>query len=178
MLCIMDHILQRVIQEFSLTHQAGPYHRLACNLAPLHNSATFSQTSVVLRFYQPYQLATCSRRVASTRFRIGAFHGKNQSCSPPEASRIPSIKVSRKLGMLVAMTPGKDSSGPRASKISPNHHTLGRNRKIKKRMAANLAGCPKAFLRRINPHGKCFTSVPAWACLTTWAPDMLPSRQT
>ena len=151
--------------------QAGPYHKRPCNLSPLHNSATFCQSSAIYPLY----LAKGSRRVASTRFRMGAFHGKNQSCSPPEASRMPSIKVSLRLGMLVAITPGKDSSGPRASKISPNHHTLGRNRKIKKRMAANLVGCFKPFLCRINPTSN---FVPALACLTTWAPDMLPSRRT
>ena len=49
------------------------------------------------------------------------------------------IKVSCKLGMLVAITPGIDSKGPRASKTKPKYHTLGLKRKIKKRIAASLA---------------------------------------
>ena len=49
------------------------------------------------------------------------------------------IKVSCKLGMFVAMTPGIDNKGPRAKRTKPKYHTLGLKRKIKKRIAASLA---------------------------------------
>ena len=77
---------------------------------------------------------------ASTKLRIGAFHGKYHTCNTRDVCKIIFIKVSRRLGVLVASTPGNTSKGPRAKRTKPNHHTLGRKRKIRKRIAPNLHG--------------------------------------
>mmetsp|Transcript_109498 Transcript_109498/g.153240 ORF Transcript_109498/g.153240 Transcript_109498/m.153240 type:complete len:91 (-) Transcript_109498:185-457(-) len=81
---------------------------------------------------------------ASTKLRIGAFQGKYHTCKTREVCKIIFIKVSRRLGVLVATTPGNTSKGPRAKRTKPNHHTLGLKRKIRKRMAPNL-GLPDHF---------------------------------
>ena len=62
---------------------------------------------------------------ASTKLRIGAFHGKYHTCNTRDVCKIIFIKVSRRLGVLVASTPGNTSKGPRAKRTKPNHHTLG-----------------------------------------------------
>ena len=61
---------------------------------------------------------------------------------------MPNIKVRRKLGMLVATTPGRDKSGPLARRTRPNHHTFGLKRKIRKRIAASLASCEQKSQKR------------------------------
>ena len=53
---------------------------------------------------------------------------------------MPNMRVSRKLGIFVARTPGKAKSGPLARRTRPNHHTFGLKRKIRKRIAASLTG--------------------------------------
>ena len=62
----------------------------------------------------------------------------SSSKHPKEPLTGPTGLQSYKLGMLVAITPGMDSKGPRAKRTKPKYHTLGRKRKIKKRIAASL----------------------------------------
>ena len=66
---------------------------------------------------------------------------------------MPSMSVSRRLGMLVARTPGKDKSGPLARRTRPNHQTFGLKRKIKKRMAASLARFHATNIHKLSAQG-------------------------
>lgn len=72
--------------------------------------------------------------IASTRFKIGAFHGKNQSCQTKDTNKTQSIKASWMPCVLGATTTGKDNRGPLAKRTKPNHHDDGRKLPMKNPM--------------------------------------------
>jgi len=72
--------------------------------------------------------------IASTKFKMGAFHGKNQSCQAKDTSKTQSIEASWMPCVLGARTTGKDKRGPLVKRTKPNHHDDGRKLPMKKPM--------------------------------------------